>query len=93
MAQVDLYLQIVKNLVRGRNIMTMYFTSYEDLNGELRGTVQIKYLCGELVQLPLETPLTPEQIDIILEQVCILQEQPCYPHTGSACELGITKLN
>lgn len=93
MAQVDLYLQIEKNLVRGRNIQTIYFTTYEDLEGVLKMVVNVTYLCGEFLQLALDNVLTPEQIDTILEQVCILQEQPCYPHTESDCELGITKLN
>lgn len=91
--ETNLYLQIQNNLVRGRNIETMLFESWINKQDEPEGRVVITYLCGETVILPVGPVVTPEERTVILDTICELQEQPCYPHTETPCELGITSLN
>lgn len=93
MSQIDLYLQLQKNLVRGRNIETMVFQQWETPEGEIQGRIVITYLCGEKVIVPQNPVYTPQDREIILQQICALQEVPCYPSTPDDCELGITSLN
>lgn len=93
MSEANLYLQMYNNLVRGRNIQTIHFTKYTDLEGIERETVTITYLCGEKLVLNSDHATTPEDRTEILNKVCELQEVPCYPFSTPDCDLGITKLS
>ena len=93
MSQINLYLQLHTNLVRGRNIQTIHFMKYLDLEGVERETVTITYLCGEQVIIQSDQVTTPEDRLEILNKVCELQEVPCYPSSTPDCDLGITKLS
>lgn len=95
MSQVDLYLRLQTNLVRGRIIQHIYFTTWEDKEGNIHQNARITYLCGEIVDVPLQPVLTPDQLDKVLSDVCELQATPCYPSSGKSpcCDLGITKLS
>lgn len=93
MSEIDLYLQLQKNLIRGRNIQTMEFRSYIDKEEEEHGYIDITYLCGERITVPMDPVMTPDERQDILLKVCALQDIGCYPQAENNCDLGITKLS
>lgn len=96
--EIDLYLQIQKNLVRGYNIQTLEVRSWKTSSGKVGGDIAITYLNGEFIKFPQDPVLeTPQEradfLEDILNQILEIQATGCYPQSENPCELGIISLN